>query len=141
MRKKYGAYEQSHLYTIASDTLAASTVSRYLADRGMPAVVLDTPSAGVALLSSQDAVVFLGPGTGAQLPDAMNRLGYVFKRIEAGANSGFVDRHDAKVEYPVISQSPSRSTSHGLIALLPGKSPGATLLVVASSFNPGWPPS
>ena len=70
------------------------------------------------------------------MPDAMKRLGFVFKRIAAGTNSGFVDRHDPKIEFPVVSQSPSRSTGHGLIALLPGKKPGTNLLVVASSFNP-----
>lgn len=136
LQKQYGPLEENRLYTIASDTLAASMVARYLEDRGTPAVVLDTPSAGLDILSSQDAILFLGPGTSAQVPDIMNRLSFGFHLSEAGTNRGLLDRRNPGTEYPVTVHSPSRSTGHGLLALLPGKAPGTHILLVASSFNP-----
>ncbi len=136
LRSKYGPMEESRLYTIASDTLAASAVSRYLEDRGTPAVVLDTPSAGLDLLASQDAIFFVGPGTSAQIPDIMKRLGYGFQQSTAGTNRGIADRRDPAVTFPITNHSPARSTGYGVIALLPGKGAGTHVLVVASSFNP-----
>ncbi len=136
LRQKYGPLQESHLYTIASDTLAASTVSRYLEDRGTPAVVLDTPSASLELLSANDAIYFVGPGTSAQIPDIMTRLGYGFHLSPVGTNRGLLDRRDPAVHFPITVHSPSRSTGHGIIALLPGKASGTHVLLVASSFNP-----
>lgn len=135
LQKQYGPLEENRFYTIASDTLAASVVARYLEDRGTPAIILDTPSAGLEILSSQDAILFVGPGTSVQVPEIMNRLGYGFQRSESGTNRGLLDRRNPGVEFPVTVHSPTRSTGHGLLALLPGKAPGTHILVVASSFN------
>ncbi len=131
----YGKPETSHLYTVASDTVAASAVSRYLEDRGVPAKVLDTPAATMDMLDSQDAIVFLGPGSSHQVPNVMDRLGYAFDRSPTGTARGFADTKSGKL-YPTKVHSPLRTTGHGVIAMLPGKAPNTRLLVVASAFNP-----
>ena len=69
-------------------------------------------------------------------PALMKRLSFAFQVSTAGINRGLVDRLDPNATYPVTSHSPSRSTGHGLVALLPGKAPGTHVLLLASSFNP-----
>lgn len=135
LRQKFGPLEVSQLYTVASDTLAASVVSRYLDDRGVPAFVVDTPGATLELLSSQDAVVFVGPGTSVQLGPIMDRTGYTF-RPGAGVLVDRKAKPGEAVEYPNVIHSPLRSTSYGSIALLPGRASGTVMLAAASSFNP-----
>jgi hypothetical protein len=135
LQKQFGVLEENRFYTVASDTLAASVVARYLEDRRSPATVLDSPSAGLEILSSRDAILFVGPGTSAQFPEIMDRLGYGFQPSDSGMNRGLLDRRNPGVEFPVTVHSPTRSTGHGLLALLPGKAPGTHVLVVASSFN------
>jgi len=44
-------------------------------------------------------------------------------------------RRNPGVEFPVPVHSPTRSTGHGLLALLPGKAPDTHVLLAASSFN------
>ncbi len=110
-------------------------VARYLEDRGSPATVLDSPSAALEILSSRDAILFVGPGTSVQFPEIMDRHGFGFQRSESGTNRGLLDRRNPGVEIPVTVHSPSRSTGHGLLALLPGKAPDKHVLVVASSCN------
>ena len=85
--------------------------------------------------SAQAAIVPLGPGTSDQLPAVMNRLGFAFQRSEAGTNRGLYAPRFPAIEYPVTAHRPTRSTEHGLVAVLPGKSPGTTPPVVASSFK------
>lgn len=133
--ERYGRPEVSHLYTVASDTVAASSVSRYLEDRGVPATIVDTPAATLSLLDSQDAILFVGPGSSHQVANVMDRIGYGFDRGPGGTSRGLIDLRGGR-KFPVTAHSPSRSTGHGVIALLPGKSPNTHLLVVASTFNP-----
>ncbi len=135
MFRQRGPAVVSHLYTIASDTVAASAVSRYLEDRGVPARIVDTPAATLDLMDSQDAIVFLGPGSSYQVMNVMDRLGFAFDRSSAGTYTGWVDAQ-TKTTYPITAHSPTRTTGHGVIALLPGKSRNTHILVVASSFNP-----
>lgn len=133
--KDRGPAVVSHLYTVASDTVAASSVSRYLEDRGVPARIVDTPAVTLDLLDSQDAIVFVGPGSTHQVANVMDRLGYAFDRSSQATSRGWTDLR-TPATYPVTVHSPSRTTGHGVIALVPGKSPRTRLLVVASSFNP-----
>jgi hypothetical protein len=134
LRDKFGEPETNQLYTVASDTLAASSVARYLQDRGVPASVLDTPTATVDLLSSQDTIVFLGPGTARQLSPLTDTNFY----LQSGTG-GVTNRNPAPGEpaqFPGVELAPLRSTNHGVLALLPGKAPGTRLLLFASVFNP-----
>jgi hypothetical protein len=92
LQKQYGALEENRFYTFASDTLAASTEARYLEDRGSPATVLDSPSAGLEILWSCDAILFVGSGTSVQVPEILDRLRYGYQRSESGTNRGLLDR-------------------------------------------------
>lgn len=139
MFKERGPAVVSHLYTVASDTVAASAVSRYLEDRGVPVRIIDTPAATLDMLDSQDAIVFVGPGSVHQVANAMDRIGWAFDRTTVATSRGLLDLRAApgtQRDYPVTAHSPTRTTGHGVIALLPGKAENTHLLVVASSFNP-----
>lgn len=136
LRREHGAPEVSHLYTIATDTLAASAVSRHLEDRGVPAPITDTPAATINLLPSHDAALFVGPSSSTGIRDLMDQLGFAFRRSAAGVNSGLIDRRAPDVSFPVTAHSPTRSTGHGLIARLPGKTPDTSVLIVGSVYNP-----
>jgi hypothetical protein len=134
LRKKYGPLQTIQLYTVASDTLAASSVSRYLQDRGVHANVLDSPAATMDLLATQDTIVFVGPGTMSQLSPLTDTNFY----LKPGGR-GVLNRKPAPGEPPIysdIAHAPLRATSHGVIARLPGKAPGTKLTLFASTFNP-----
>lgn len=136
IQRDFGPLEESRLYTIASDTLAAADIQHYLQDRGVPASVLDATNVSLEVMNTQDAVVLLGPGTSDQIPDVMDRLSYTFRRLPTGSNSGFADRRSPGTEYPTTSRTATQFTGHGLVAHLPGKTPGTRLLVLASTYNP-----
>ncbi len=139
LKREHGTPEVSHLYTIATDTLAASAVSRHLEDRGVPAPITDTPAATINLLPSQDAALFVGPSSSTGIRDLMDKLGFAFRRSAAGVNSGLIDRRAAagtEISFPVTAHSATRSTGHGLIARLPGKTPDTSVLIVGSVYNP-----
>ncbi|MBY0503642.1 MAG: helix-turn-helix domain-containing protein [Bryobacteraceae bacterium] len=135
LRQDHGRPDVSQLYTIASDTVAASSLSRYLEDRGVPASVLDTPAVSLTMMDTQDAILLLGPGSANQVAGVMDRLGYAFTRSPSGVSRGLLDRSSGN-GFPAQSLSPIRSIGYGVIALLPGKTKGTHILVVASSFNP-----
>jgi len=134
LRKQYGQPQTIQLYTVASDTLAASAVARYLQDRGVHANVLDSPAATVDLLATQDTIVFVGPGTVSQLSPLTDTNFY----LKPGAR-GVLNRNPAPGElshYADIEHAPLRITSYGVLARLPGKTPGTRLILFASTFNP-----
>ena len=132
---KYGKPETNQLYTVASDTVAASTLSRYLEERGVPAAVVDTSVATLDLLASRDAIVFVGPGSTPEQSLLMERMNFYMKPNGGGVFNraplpGEPERFSDTIH------SPLRSTSHGILARLPGRAPGTQVLLFASSYNP-----
>jgi hypothetical protein len=135
LEAKRGVPEINQLYTVATDTLAASTVSRYLEERGVAAPVLDSPSMTVDLLAKKSTVVFVGPGTIELIEERGFRTNYYLKPGVGGVldrrpGAGELEHHRA------IEHAPLRSTSYGVFARLPGKAPGTQMLLFASVFNP-----
>ena len=146
LRDKYGTPQTLQLYTVASDTLAASSVARYLQDRGVPANVLDSPGVSLELRSTQDTIVFVGPGTISQL-SPLTETNFYLKpariakaeqsRIVSG--NGVVNRNPAPGEpsfYQDTMLAPLRYISYGVLARLPGKAPGTRMVLFASTYNP-----
>lgn len=135
LASELGAPETTQLYTVASDTLAAAALSRHLEERGVPAMVIDSPAATVELLSSRDTAVFVGPGTSAQ-----------FRDLIAGANfylqpgTGLLINRKPLPQEPASFATTTHSTvhvtSHAALARLPGRTPETQLILFASSFNP-----
>ncbi len=114
IQRDFGPLEESRLYTIASDTLAAADIQHYLQDRGVPASGLDATNVSLEVMNTQDAVVLLGPGTSDQIPELMDRLGYTFRRLPTGTNGGFVDRRSPGTEYPTTTRTATQVAGHGL---------------------------
>jgi hypothetical protein len=79
LTEKLGEPETTQLYTVASDTLAASTLSRYFEERGIPAAVMDSPAATVDLLASRDTALFVGPGSWPQMADLLGEMNFVLR--------------------------------------------------------------
>lgn len=132
---KYGKPETNQLYTVASDTVAASTLSRYLEDRGVPAAVVDTSVATVDLLATRSAIVFVGPGSTPEQAVLMEQMNFYLKPNGGGVFNR-APRAGEPERFSDILHSPLRSTSHGILARLPGRAPGTQVLLFASSFNP-----
>jgi hypothetical protein len=135
LTEKLGEPETTQLYTVASDTLAASTLSRYFEERGIPAAVMDSPAATVDLLASRDTALFVGPGSWPQMADLLGEMNFVLRSgtgqvISRNPRAGEPESFDTK------AYSPVHSSSHGVFARLPGKGRNTQLLVFASSFNP-----
>ncbi len=135
MAEEYGAPETTQLYTVASDTLAASALSRYLEERGVPATVIDSPAATVELLATRDTAVFVGPGTSAQLAELIANANFHFRP----GTSLLYNRNPLEGEpasFPFTQHSPVHATGHAAFARLPGRTANTQLLVFASSHNP-----
>ncbi len=133
--KQFGTPQITQLYTVASDTRAASTVAKYLQDRGVPAEVIDTPTATLDILASQSTIIFAGPGTTSQLGPLLSGMNFY---VEPG-RGGVLNRNPLDKEPPHFTEvrhSPLRATNYGIIARLPGQTPGTVSLVFLSSFNP-----
>lgn len=133
--KQFGTPQITQLYTVASDTRAASTVAKYLQDRAVPAEVIDTPTATLDILASQSTIIFAGPGTTSQLGSLLNGMNFYVEPGRGGVlNRRPVDREPT--HFTEVRHSPLRTTNYGIIARLPGKAPGTVSLVFLSSFNP-----
>lgn len=135
LARQFGPPQLSQLYTVASDTRAASTLARYLQDRGVPAEVIDTPSATIDVLGSQTTIIFAGPGTTAQLGNLLDTMNF---HLVPG-KGGVLNRQPQSGEpahFNEIRHSPLRTTSHGVIARVAGKARGTTCLVFLSTYNP-----
>ena len=134
LRKKYGPPQTLQWYTVATDTLAAASVARFLQDRGVPANVLDSPAASLELLSTQDAIIFVGPGTASQLSPLTDTNFYLMPSVRGVTNRKPLPGEPAF--FADVAHAPLRSTSHGVLARLPGKGTGTRVLIFASSHNP-----
>jgi hypothetical protein len=133
--ERFGPPLITQLYTVASDTRAASTLAHYLQDRGVPSNIIDTPAASLDLTATQDLIVFVGPGTTSQLGSMLENMNFYM----VPGKGSVLSRRPAEGEpnhYADIRHSTLRITSHGIIARLPGNSKGTTSLVFISTFNP-----
>lgn len=130
-----GAPETTQLYTVASDTLAAAALSRHLEERGVPAVVIDSPAATVELLASRDTAVFVGPGTSAQFTDLIAGANF-YLRQGTGQLINRAPQPGEPASFATTTHSTVHITSHAALARLPGRTPETQLILFASSFNP-----
>lgn len=135
LAKQLGPPQMSQLYTVASDTRAASQLSHYLQDRGITTEVTDTPAATVELLGSQKAIVFAGPGTTSQLGGLVEGMNFYILPGKGGVLNR-APKPGEPAHFTEVRHAPLRSTNYGIIARLPGRAPGATALVFLSTYNP-----
>ena len=92
---------------MASDALAASALSRYLEERGVPATV--------ELLATRDTAVFVGPGTSAQLAELIANANFDFRP----GTSLLYNRNPLEGEpasFPFTRHSPVHETGHEAFA-------------------------
>lgn len=135
LAERLGPPETTQLYTVASDTLAAASLSRHLEERGIPATVIDSPAATVDLLASRDTALFVGPGTWAQMAEWIGGANFVLR----SGTGQLINRNPLPGEPPsfeTVTHSPVHVSSHGVLARLPGRSPNTQLILFGSSFNP-----
>lgn len=135
LAKQFGRPQISQLYTVASDTRAASTLAKYLQDRAVPAEVIDTPTATIDVLGSHSTIIFAGPGTTGQLGTLLDKMNFYL----IPGKSGVLNRRPESGEpaqFSEIRHAPLRSTNHGIIARLPGKASGTVCVVFLSTYNP-----
>lgn len=135
LAERFGPPQITQLYTVASDTVAASTLAQYLRDRGVSATVIDTPGATLEMLGGQDTIVFAGPGTTTQLGNLLDGMNF---HVEPG-QGGVLNRKPGAGEpehFRSESLAPLRESNFGIIARLPGRTKGTSALVFLSSFNP-----
>lgn len=133
--KQFGPAQMTQLYTVASDTRAASTLAKYLQDRAVPADILDTPAASLDVFGAKTTIVFAGPGTTSQLGSLLEKMNFYVLPIRGGVLS----RNPGPGEpahYAEIRHAPLRSTNYGVIARVPGRAAGSTALVFLSTYNP-----
>lgn len=135
LARQLGPPEISQLYTVASDTRAASQLANYLQERGLKAEVLDTPAATVETLESRSGIVFVGPGTTTQLGSLLDGMNFHLVPQKGGVMNR-APRPGEPAHFASIRHSPSRSTNFGILARLPGRAAGLSALVFLSSFNP-----
>ncbi len=134
LQKQLGQPEVSQLYTVASDTLAAGTIARYLQDREVGVNLVDTPTVSVETLGNRNTVLLIGPGT---IDDAQPLLRNMSFTIPQGSAS-VVNRKPKPGEPEVWKDSqlaPFRIAGHGIIARLPGRGTGTEIVLLASRYN------
>jgi len=132
---KLGRPQVNQLYTVATDTLAAASVSRYLEERGVTAPTLDSPAMTIDLLAKKSTVVFVGPGTYELIEERGFRTNFYLKP-GAGGVLNRAPQAGELAHYQGIEYAPLRSAGYGVFARLPGKAAGTQMMLFASAFNP-----
>lgn len=134
LQKQLGQPEISQLYTVASDTLAAGVIARYLQDRNVAVNLVDTPTVSVEAFGNQNTVLLIGPGTINEAEPLLRTMSFT---LPQGAAS-VVNRKPRPGEPPFwkdVQLAPLRMTGHGIIARLPGRVPGTQIVLLASRYN------
>lgn len=133
--ERYGAPQITQLYTVASDTVAASTLAQYLRERGVSARVIDTPGVTVDLIGRQNTIVFAGPGTTLQLGGLLEGMNFY---LESG-KGGVLNRKPKPGETEFFrgeELAPLRTRGYGILARVPARAAATTSLLFLSTFNP-----
>ncbi len=131
---KYGQPDLSQIYTVASDTIGAAMLSRYLEERGIAVKVFDTPSLSLDSLINQDAILLAGPGTTDQAKSYLPTSSF-FLEQGTGRLVNVKPLPGEPAEWRDITLAPGRIKGHGILAVYPGRAPGTRLLVLASRYN------
>jgi hypothetical protein len=135
LAERYGPPQITQLYTVASDTVAASTLAQYLRERGVSARVIDTPGVSVDLIGRQNTIVFAGPGTTLQLGGLLEGMNFY---LESG-KGGVLNRRPKAGEAEFFrgeELAPLRSRGYGILARVPARGASTTSLLFLSTFNP-----
>lgn len=130
-----GKPEMSQLYTVASDTVAAASIGRFLQDRGVPVSVFDTSTAPIETLGSQDGVMLVGPGTVRQLDDLRPKRPFDLEQGTSIVRNLRPNPGEPEL-WKGSKLAPQRFTAYGTISVVPGQEAGRRVLILASSFNP-----
>lgn len=134
LTQQYGPPETTSLYTVASDTLAAAQVARFLTDRGGKAAILDRPGVPADLIASQETVILAGPGSFDQVLELAPSLGFHLKS-GTGAVWNVRPAPGEPDRWMRVRENQIRQTSFGILARIPSRPGGQRLFVLASDFN------
>lgn len=134
LAEQFGKPDLSQIYTVASDTIGAAMLSRYLEEHGVAVKVFDTPSLSLDSLVNQDAILLAGPGTTDQAKAYLPESSF---HLEQGTGR-LINRHPRPgepTEWRDVTLAPGRINGHGILAVYPGRAPNTRLLMLASRYN------
>jgi hypothetical protein len=130
---KFGPPHMSTSYTVASDTLAAVKLTRFLSNHGTPVEV--TLMDGLSLDQySNDNLIFLGfPPTNADLAQYLSRTNFYILPNTTTAVGNRQPRAGEPTKFvpPVLSPS----ERYGIIVALPGHTPGTSLILLLGQYT------
>jgi hypothetical protein len=127
--RKLGPPSLAQCYTVTSDTFASVQLARYLERGGKEVAVHSSADATLQALDEENVIAIGTWGTLSVLTPYLDRMNL---RLEARETSVTI-RRPGPGEPPQVSvapESPSRAVWPGVIALLPGNSGRARLLIL-----------
>lgn len=132
--ERFGQPDLSQLYTIASDTIGAAILSRYLEEHRVAVKVFDTPSLSLDSLVNQDAILLTGPGTNDQAKGYLPSASFYLEQ-GTGRLVNLKPRPGEPTEWRDVTLAPGRINGYGILARYPGKAANTRLLMLASRYN------
>lgn len=131
LERKLGKPQPWRSYTVASDTFASLRLARFFDSYGVQISISSATESPQEIIDHENVIVFGTPSSMTNFQPELDRLTFqlgpypneryvVDKRLPRGSSA----------EFPAVQESASRTLEPGIIALLPGGSPGSRILIV-----------
>jgi hypothetical protein len=129
--QRFGKPQVSQSYSVASDTSAIIQITRFLSGRGVPLEVSPTASLSLDQYGNEN-LMFLGiPPTNAALDGYVNKTNfYLLPGNGSVGNRNPLPGEPERFYGSSDPESPSLVRRHGIIAVMPGHSPGSSLTLL-----------
>lgn len=128
--REFGKPQLAQFYAVSSDVLASTKLMRYLNAREIDANIAISSDASADIFESGNVILTGTPGTLSPFRSYLDRLYFRFAP-EGGQLFNPSPLASEPPQFDVTEESPSRIILPGLIAYIPGPSPGSHLLIVA----------
>ncbi len=131
LERKIGKPQPWRSYTVASDTFASLQLARFFDRYGVQTSISSATDSPQQIIDHENIIVFGTPSSMTDFQPELDRLSFqlgpypneryvIDKRLPRGSPG----------EFPAVQESASRTLEPGIIALLPGGSPGSRILIV-----------
>ena len=131
LEHKLGKPQPWRSYTVASDTFASLRLARFFDSYGVQISISSATESPQEIIDHENVIVFGTPSSMTNFQPELDRLTFqlgpypneryvIDKRLPRGSSA----------EFPAVQESASRTLEPGIIALLPGGSPGSRILIV-----------